>query len=59
MGEGSGALVLEEYEHASGARRDKSMQSLKAMAYRAMLIISPAPAPDGDGGYRAMKMAFK
>ncbi len=57
LSEGSGILVLEEYEHAK--KRSANIYSeligygLSGDAYH-----PTAPASDGDGGYRAMKMAL-
>ena len=58
LGEGAGAVVLEEYEHAR-ARGAKIYCELVGYGVSADAHHMTAPPEDGDGGYRAMRNALK
>ena len=58
LSEGSGVLVLEEYEHAK-ARSAKIYCEVVGYGLSGDGYHPTAPSPDGSGGMRAMKIALK
>ncbi len=58
LGEGAGAVVLEEYEHAK-ARGAKIYGEVIGYGVSADAHHMTAPPEDGDGGFRAMRNALK
>jgi 3-oxoacyl-[acyl-carrier-protein] synthase II len=58
LGEGAGAMVLEEFEHAK-ARGARIYAELAGYAATADAHHMTAPPEDGDGGYRAMRNALQ
>jgi len=58
MGEGSGVIVLEEYNHAK-KRNAKIYAELIGYGMSGDAYHITSPSEDGDGGYRAMTEALK
>lgn len=58
LGEGAGGLVLESYEHAK-ARGAQILAEITGASMTSDAYHLSATHPDGDGAYRAMKLALE
>jgi 3-oxoacyl-[acyl-carrier-protein] synthase II len=58
MGEGSGILILEEYEHAV-SRGAQILAEISGYACTCDAFDQVQPAPEGEGSARCMKLAIK
>ncbi len=58
MGEGAGLILLEEYEHAK-KRNAKIYAEIVGYGATSDAYHITSPAPDGEGGARAMKIAME